>query len=223
MVFNSVAQPEFELITVVVNHGLGSKVIKIAREHGVQGATVCLGTGTARRSRIMELLELTDSRKEIVFMVAEKETATRALEALDWELKFERPNHGIAFTTPVKRFIQSAEKKYDEPNESRGVVKTMHSVIFVVVDRGKGYEVIDAATEAGARGGTILHGRGSGIHESSTVFSIQIEPEKEIVMILSKNELVDRIVTSIRQNLRIDEPGNGIIFVQDVYKTYGLR
>lgn len=217
------SQQEFELICVVVNHGLATKVIRIARQCGVPGATVCLGTGTVRRNRILELLELTDSRKEIVLMVSEKETAYRALEELDKELRFERPNHGIAFTTPVKYFIRSGRQGYDEVNESRGVVKTMHSVIFVVVDRGKGEEVIDAATAAGSKGGTILHGRGAGVHEASTVFSIPIEPEKDVVMILAENELVDPIVSSIRTNLKIDEPGNGIIFVQDVYKTYGLR
>lgn len=112
---------------------------------------------------------------------------------------------------------------HDEAKESRGAKKTMYSVIFVVVDRGKGENVIDAAKAAGARGGTIIHGRGSGIHESSTVFSIPIEPEKEIVMILCGNELVDPIVDSVREHLKIDEPGNGIIFVQDVSRTYGLR
>lgn len=219
----SPTQQEFELICVVVNHGLGSKIIKAARQQGVPGATVCLGKGTVKRSRILELLELTDVRKEIVFMVSDRETAYRALEELDREFQFEKPNHGIAFTTSVKRFIRSGSHGYDEVTESRGADKTMHSVIFVVVDRGKGEEVIDAATAAGSKGGTIIHGRGSGIHEASMVFAMPIEPEKEIVMILSENELVDRIVTSIREHLKIDEPGNGIIFVQDVNKTYGLR
>ena len=36
---------------------------------------------------------------------------------------------------------------------------------FVIVDRGRAEEAMDAAREAGARGGTILHARSSGIHE----------------------------------------------------------
>jgi nitrogen regulatory protein PII len=90
------------------------------------------------------------------------------------------------------------------------------------VDRGKAEDVIDAATKAGSKGGTIINARGSGIHETSKLFSMDIEPEKEIVIILSEVESTEKIVSSIRSHLKIDEPGNGIIFIQDVNKTYGI-
>lgn len=82
---------------------------------------------------------------------------------------------------------------------------------------------MEAATKAGSRGGTIINARGSGIHETHTLFAMAIEPEKEIVLILSENNTTEAIVAAIRQELRVDEPGNGIIFVLDVNETYGLR
>jgi nitrogen regulatory protein PII len=42
---------------------------------------------------------------------------------------------------------------------------------------------------------------------------MDIEPEKEIVMILSEKDSTEAIVASIRKKLKIDEPGNGIIFI----------
>jgi nitrogen regulatory protein PII len=51
---------------------------------------------------------------------------------------------------------------------------------------------------------------------------MDIEPEKEIVLILSKKENTDAIVTSIREQLKLEEPGNGILYIQDVNRTYGL-
>lgn len=36
-----------------------------------------------------------------------------------------------------------------------------------------------------------------------------IEPEKEMVMILSKEDITENIVSSIRERLEIDKPGNG--------------
>jgi len=51
---------------------------------------------------------------------------------------------------------------------------------------------------------------------------MEIEPEKEIVLILAENSVTDAIVSSIRENMNIDEPGKGIIFVQSINKTYGL-
>ena len=37
-----------------------------------------------------------------------------------------------------------------------------------------------------------------------------------------QSDLTDPIVNKIREELKIDEPGKGIIFVLDVNKTYGL-
>ena len=60
---------DFELISVT-NFGLGSKVIKIARECGVSGGTIFLGIGTVR-SRLLEILSLDHVRREIALMVAD--------------------------------------------------------------------------------------------------------------------------------------------------------
>ena len=81
---------------------------------------------------------------------------------------------------------------------------------------------MDAAKAAGSKGGTILNGRGSGVHETVKLFHMEIEPEKEIVLILSVKEAVENIVESIRKSLEIDKPGNGIIFIQEVSRAYGV-
>lgn len=218
---NSPAKIELELICIIINFGLGSKAIKIAKKKGVPGGTVFLGKGTIK-SRILELLELNDSRKEVILMIADKATAYQALETLSKELAFHKPNHGIAFTISIANLFGS--KKYhslDDP-EKKGKEDTMHQAIFTIVDRGNAENVIEAANQGGARGGTIIKARGSGIHETHTLFSMTIEPEKEMVMIISKNSQTDSIVSSIREHLHIDEPGKGIIFILDVNKTYGL-
>jgi len=98
----------------------------------------------------------------------------------------------------------------------------MYQVINAIVDKGKAEEVIEAASNAGSTGGTIINARGAGIHETRRVFAIDIEPEKEIVMIIAKNELVNGIIQAINERLEMDKPGNGIIFVQKAIRTYGL-
>jgi nitrogen regulatory protein PII len=98
----------------------------------------------------------------------------------------------------------------------------MYKAIFTIVDRGKAEAVIDSAKNAGAKGGTIINGRGSGIHEQQTLFSFPIDPEKEIVLVIAETDNTEKIVKSIRDNLNIDEPGKGIMFVLDVNETCGL-
>ncbi len=208
-------------ICVVVNFGLGSKVLHAAKKYGVSGGTVLLGKGTVD-NRILNFLGLSDIRKEIVLMVTDKKTANQALEKLDELFKFNKPNHGIAFTTSVCSLIGTRRFKSDNLNEERGAEKGMYHAITVIVDKGSAEDVIDAATKAGSKGGTIINARGSGIHETSKLFAMEIEPEKEVVLILSEKDMTEAIVSSIRQQLEIDKPGNGILYIQDVNKTYGI-
>lgn len=44
---------EYELICVVVNFGLGSRVLSMAKKNGITGGTIALGRGTVS-SRIAE-------------------------------------------------------------------------------------------------------------------------------------------------------------------------
>ncbi|KTE93037.1 transcriptional regulator [Desulfitobacterium hafniense] len=212
---------EFELICFVVNFGVGSKVIKLAKQCGISGGTIFLGRGTVNHP-ILKFLDLTDIRKEIVLMLGEKSTAEYALKVINEKLALHKPNHGIAFTSTVRGFV-GRHFSFRSEQESRGAEIPMYHAIYTVVDRGKAEEVIEAATKAGSRGGTIINARGSGIHETHTLFSMAIEPEKEIVMILAESQTTEAIVTAIRNELHIEQPGNGIIFVLDVTQTYGLR
>lgn len=211
----------FELVYIVVNPGVGSKVLHFAKEHGIKGGTVFLGKGTVKNS-ILNFLALYDERKEIVIMGADAETADRVIGLLDKKLQFAKPNHGIAFTINVCEIAGTSCYRCDNVCEERGVNDKMYQLIISIVKKGKAEDVVDVASKAGSKGGTIINARGSGIHETSKLFSMDIEPEREIVMILSDSENTDNIVDSIRKELNIDEPGNGIVFIQNVNKVYGL-
>jgi len=211
---------EFELSCVIVNLGLGSKVLKIAKNNGITGGTVFRGKGTVK-NRVLEFLDLCDVRKEIVIMIADKSVTYNALEKIDKELQFKKPYHGIAYTTSVSAFLGNGNYEYEQ-NTGKGDLNNMYNSIFIIVDKGKGELVMDAANKSGAKGGTIINARGTGIHETSKIFNMDIEPEKEVVLILAKNSLTEDIVNTIKEELEIYKPGNGIIFVQDVNKTYGI-
>lgn len=217
-----VENKELELLCIIVNFGLGSDILTFSKHHGVNGGTIFLGKGTIKNA-FLKFLELTESRKEIVLMATQKNTANTVLEELNKHFNFVKPNHGIAFSTSISKLLESRFCFCQDNNENREVKNSMYNIITVVVDKGEAESVIDAATRAGSKGGTIINARGSGAHETSKLFSMEIEPEREIVLIISENQLTESIVTSIREQLKINEPGNGIIFVQDVNKVYGLH
>jgi hypothetical protein len=51
-------------------------------------------------------------------------------------------------------------------------MKFEHEVIFCVVNAGFSDTVMDAAKEFGARGGTVIHGRGTANKEAEKFFNI---------------------------------------------------
>lgn len=218
---NKVDVKEYEILFVIVNFGVGSKIIRAMKSNGLKAGTAFLGKGTMKNF-LLELLDLDDVRKEIIFSVSDSSIIQEVATKISKDFAFHKANHGIAFTIAVSNFIGSRNCSYVENKERKGVEEAMYRAIFVVVDKGQAEFVIEAAEAAGSKGGTIIHGRGSGSHETQKVFNIEIEPEKEIVMILAEDSLTDKIVEKIRKDLDINEPGKGILFVLDVSKTFGL-
>lgn len=210
----------FQLIYVIVNYGMGSKVLQSAKKMGVSGGTVFYGKGTVD-SALLKFLSLYEERKEIVLLGAEENIAKEVMRKLDDRYHFDKPHHGIMFSIPAFDVYGSNFNVRHEGIE-REVEKAMYQIIITVVNRGLAEDVIDAAKEKGSKGGTIINARGSGIHETVKLFNMDIEPEKEIVLILTPREDMRGIVDNIRKKLSLDEPGNGIIFVQDVAETYGI-
>ncbi|MGI6413724.1 MAG: P-II family nitrogen regulator [Syntrophomonadaceae bacterium] len=212
---------EFQLFCVIVNFGLGSKVLKISKETGISGGTIFLGKGTAK-NRLLEFLDLGDIRKEIVLVIAEKSLGYKALQELNKKLQLNKPNHGIAFTIPVANLFGVRNWNDHQVADKGGNQKPMFNAIFTVVEKGMAELVLEAANAAGSRGATVFNARGSGIHENIKLFGMTIEPEKEVVLILTESNLTEPIVSAIRSHLKIDDPGKGIIFVLNVNEAYGL-
>jgi len=212
---------DFELLFVIVHHGLGTKILRFARAEGIFGGTIFYGQGTAKNFWL-ELFELFQSKKEIIMMVAEKGIANRFLDLLNKQLQLEKHNHGIAFTMPVTNFTGGKHEQDIDYEITEGEGKKMYNAIFAIVRKGDAEKAVEAAQQAGAQGGTIINARGAGRNETSRVFLMDIEPEKEILIIISKTDAADAIVKAISEELELDEPGNGIIFVQEINKTYGL-
>lgn len=210
------------LHVVVVDIGMGSKILNEAKKLGVTGGTIFLGKGTVKKP-ILELLGLDEVKKEIVYMVSDAKLEDQIHEGLTEKFHLEKPNKGIIFSSPINRIIGLRGCDGINIDSRMGGRENMeYEVLYTIVDRGLGQEVVDAATSAGSRGATIINARGSGIHESEIFFSMNIEPEKEMVMIIIEKEKSDKVINAIKEAMHIDEPGKGVMFAMDVSKTSGL-
>lgn len=207
------------LLYVIVNEEMASKVIAQAKRHGIRGATVMLGRGTIK-NKWLNLIGVVDSRKEIVIMGADAKTAREVMDHLAAHFHFEKPNRGIAFATAMQGMVGTEAGK-DWP-EAAARPPADWQLITTIVERGVAEAVVAAAGEAGSRGGTVIAGRGSGANQTQLVLGMEIEPEKDLVLMLVPTEIAPAVEQAIDQRLDLEKPNHGILFTQDVIAVTGL-
>jgi nitrogen regulatory protein PII len=96
------------------------------------------------------------------------------------------------------------------------------SLIVSIVRKGWGSTILEASVKAGARGGTVISGRGAGINEQEKIFGMSIEPEKEILLTITPADQIDRILQAIVHAGELNDTGRGIVFVVPVERVAGV-
>ncbi len=102
------------------------------------------------------------------------------------------------------------------------MAESKHELILCIVNTGFSDIVMDAAKEVGARGGTVLHARGTANKEAEEFFHITIQPDKEIVMILVDAQIKDAVLHAIYRSAGLKTDGQGIAFSMPVNHVVGL-
>jgi nitrogen regulatory protein P-II 1 len=97
-----------------------------------------------------------------------------------------------------------------------------YQLIVAIVSQGHCPTLVTAAKDAGAEGATILRGRGTGVHESSTFLGVPIEPEKDVLLVLIPRGQTDEVLDAMVRAGKLGQPGKGIAFVLDVPRVEGI-
>jgi len=95
--------------------------------------------------------------------------------------------------------------------------------IFCIVNNGFSSDVMEAAKKCGAKGGTVMHGRGTASKEAEKFFNISIHPEKEVVMILASEKIKNNILNELYNAVGTNTPAQGIAFSLPVDEVVGLN
>ena len=102
-------------------------------------------------------------------------------------------------------------------------MKFEHEAIFCIVNAGFSDSVMDAAKEFGARGGTVIHARGTANSEAEKLYKITVQPEKEIVMILVPKKIKNDILHALYKAVGLNTAGQGIAFSLPVTEVVGIN
>ncbi|MCC5925023.1 MAG: P-II family nitrogen regulator [Bacteroidetes bacterium] len=218
-----------KLIFTVVKKGAALKVISAAKKAGAEGATTLLGHGTAPPGTF-SLWGLGQSlEKEIVLIMARGSVVESVFTAIRRIMKLHKPDTGISLVVDILQLagcVHIGRKIQKNPRKSvtnhSMENEVLYDLIVTIVNSGHSDEVMQASREAGAEGGTIIHGRGSGIHETSSLFSMAIEPEKDIILTLVERDISEKVLKSIVERAQLNEPGKGIAFMLEVEQAAGI-
>ena len=96
-----------------------------------------------------------------------------------------------------------------------------HLVVYIC-NNGYSTKAMDEARKAGARGGTILHGRSSLDASHQTFFGITIHPEKDVLFIITNDIEKDAIIHAIHEHYGVKTEARGVLFTLEVDKTVGI-
>jgi len=209
-------------MTLILNEHQCHKFAHKAKEKNIHGAMVVLGKGTVK-SATLNWFGIKSQKKHIVTIPVKTKEANDLLDYFTRELQLNEPGHGIAYTTPIivaEQIINKKQESWDRLDDMG--VDSMYKKLTVIVNRGMAEDVMDIARRSGVTGGTIMHGRGTGSEYTEKLFGVEIEPEKELVIMLMPSELIERVVTDLYQELQLENPGNGILFVEPVVDVRGL-
>ncbi|MBE3586352.1 MAG: P-II family nitrogen regulator [Thermoanaerobacter sp.] len=223
---------KYKLLVAVVNYGVARKAVKAAKQAGAEGGTTLLGEGTGGH-KVSEVLGIDlEPEKEIILILIDESKLEVVLQAVISAARLDKSGRGIAFVLDVSRVagICHLGAPVEIPEQNPGgmeMVKdgeeVLYDLIVTIVNKGDSEKVVDASKRAGAEGGTILFGRGTGIHENARLFGIPIEPEKEIVLTLIERQKSGKVLEAIINETDLNKPGKGIAFVLEVERVAGIN
>lgn len=115
-------------------------------------------------------------------------------------------------------------KKVEYPTIEKKPVVTSHLVeeinlehdcIMVIVNRGFAEKVVDVARESGAKGATIMRGRGTDENQKVMlpIINIELQPEKEIVWFITTTQVSAPIADSLLSDQQLEQDGEVAVFI----------
>jgi len=94
------------------------------------------------------------------------------------------------------------------------------NLITCIVQRGKAEKVVDAALKAGAPGATYYYGRGTGVRQKLGLLAKLIVPEKEIILIVTKEN--HTVFEAVIKAARLDKKGQGFAYIHKIDRAVGF-
>ena len=218
---------ELYLMVTVAGRDRIPDFITLYRDKGLDVHFLSLGHGTATE-HYLRYLALDETEKMVCLSVVTGRKWLEVKKAMSVRLRIEAPGVGIAFVAPLAAFGGKRELMFLTDGqdyvkgEETALKGTEQELLIAVGNQGYSEMIMDAAREAGARGGTVIHARGTGQEKAERFLGISLASEKDLVLIVTAAEKKTDMMQRIIRQAGPGTQAGAIVFSVPVSDTAGM-
>lgn len=216
------------LMTTISDRNQSRRFLAFFKEHGVNVTLLTLGRGTAA-SEMLDAFGLEATEKAVLFAFVTGEEWKEIKKGLERQIKIDIPGSGIVFLVPFssvggKRQLQFlVEGRAFEKGEESALKETKYELLVAVANQGYTEMIMDAAREARATGGTVIHAKGTGIEKAEKFLGVSLAAEKEMIFMVVRKENKNSIMSAIMEKAGMGTKAKTIVFSLPVTDVAGMR
>ena len=225
------------LMITITNRVVGSgRFVDFYRAFGAPVVFTALGRGTASND-VLSTLGLEATEKSVMFSVVTPKVKDILIRELVDTMRIDRPGSGIAACmhlssvggrTALDYLISGkpdaqpdmSVKEEDLMNESG------YQLIVAITNTGYTDTVMEAASAAGARGGTVIHARATDAENAGKFFGMAITEEREMIFLVTPADKRAAIMQSIMEKAGAGTEAQTAVFsvaLDDVAGLYSVE
>ena len=189
---------------------------------------ITFGKGTAA-SEVLDSFGLEAAKKAILFAFVTGTEWKEIKSGLQKQIKIDIPGSGIAFIVPLssiggkKQLEFLTEGREFKKGEESTLKETKYELLVVIANQGYTDMIMDAAREANAPGGTVIHAKGTGTEKAEKFLGVSIATEKEMIFMVARKEGKNAIMKAIMEKAGIHSEARSVVFSLPVTETAGMR
>ena len=219
---------ELYMMATISDRNQARRFLAFYREHGVTVTLITFGKGTAA-SEVLDSFGLEAAKKAILFAFVTGTEWKEIKSGLQKQIKIDIPGSGIAFIIPLnsiggkKQLEFLTEGREFKKGEESTLKETKYELLVVIANQGYTDMIMDAAREANAPGGTVIHAKGTGTEKAEKFLGVSIAAEKEMIFMVARKEGKNAIMKSIMEKAGIHSEARSVVFSLPVTETAGMR
>ena len=221
------------LMITITNRVMGAThFLDFYRAFGAPVVFTALGRGTASND-VLSYLGLEATEKSVMFSVVTPAVKEVLMRELVDTMRIDRPGSGIAAClhlssvggrTALNYLISGKSDAQPDMTvkEEEQMNENAYQLIVAITNTGYTDAVMEAASAAGARGGTVIHARATDAGNTNKFFGMAISEEREMIFLVTSADKRAAIMQSIMEKAGAHTEAQTVTFSVPLDDAAGL-